>query len=48
MKEYLEKKEKGELAAQKVDFLKHNILRPVKMSSSSLTSPSTTTAIIAQ
>lgn len=29
-KEYLEKKERGELAAQKVDFLKQNILRPVK------------------
>lgn len=31
-KEYMEKKEKGELAAQKVDFLKQNILRPVKKS----------------
>lgn len=29
MKEYLEKKERGELAAQKVDFLKENILRTV-------------------
>lgn len=29
-KEYLEKKERGELAAQKVDFLKLNMLRPVK------------------
>ncbi|XP_029010541.1 cilia- and flagella-associated protein 161 [Betta splendens] len=31
-KEYLEKKERGELTAQKVDFLKLNILRPVKLS----------------
>ncbi|KAM7396666.1 hypothetical protein PAMP_019690 [Pampus punctatissimus] len=31
MKEYLERKERGELAAQKVDFLKHNILRPVNL-----------------
>ncbi|XP_069567222.1 cilia- and flagella-associated protein 161 isoform X1 [Brachyistius frenatus] len=30
--EYLEKKERGELAAQKVDFLKENILRPVNLS----------------
>ncbi|TKS73397.1 von Willebrand factor [Collichthys lucidus] len=30
-KEYLEKKERGELAAQKVDFLKQNILRPVNL-----------------
>lgn len=29
-KEYLEKKERGELASQKVDFLKQNILEPVK------------------
>ncbi|KAI3371372.1 hypothetical protein L3Q82_023961, partial [Scortum barcoo] len=28
-KEYLEKKERGELLAQKVDFLKQNMLRPV-------------------
>uniref|UniRef100_A0A3Q3J418 Cilia- and flagella-associated protein 161 n=2 Tax=Monopterus albus TaxID=43700 RepID=A0A3Q3J418_MONAL len=32
IKEYLEKKERGELAAQKVDFLKQNILSPVKLS----------------
>lgn len=32
MKEYLEKKERGELAAQKVDFLKENILRTVNLS----------------
>ncbi|XP_041794173.1 cilia- and flagella-associated protein 161 [Chelmon rostratus] len=31
MKEYLEKKESGELTAQKVDFLKQNILRPVNL-----------------
>ncbi|XP_071356263.1 cilia- and flagella-associated protein 161 isoform X2 [Trachinotus anak] len=31
-KEYLEKKKRGELAAQKVDFLKQNILRPVNLS----------------
>nr|XP_046250816.1 cilia- and flagella-associated protein 161 [Scatophagus argus] len=30
-KEYLEKKERGELAAQRVDFLKENIFRPVKL-----------------
>ncbi|XP_070687515.1 cilia- and flagella-associated protein 161 [Pempheris klunzingeri] len=30
-KEYLEKKERGELAAQKIDFLKKNILRPVNL-----------------
>ncbi|XP_056273525.1 cilia- and flagella-associated protein 161 [Pseudoliparis swirei] len=30
-KDYLEKKEKGELVAQKVDFLKQNILRPVNL-----------------
>ncbi|XP_049929900.1 cilia- and flagella-associated protein 161 [Epinephelus moara] len=30
-KEYLEKKERGELSAQKVDFLKQNILRPVDL-----------------
>ncbi|XP_070763098.1 cilia- and flagella-associated protein 161 [Enoplosus armatus] len=30
-KEYLEKKERGELAAQKVDFLNQNILRPVNL-----------------
>ncbi|XP_044050187.1 cilia- and flagella-associated protein 161 [Siniperca chuatsi] len=30
-KEYLEKKERGELAAQRVDFLKQNILRPVNL-----------------
>ncbi|XP_029290159.1 cilia- and flagella-associated protein 161 [Cottoperca gobio] len=30
-KEYLEKKERGELAAQKVDFLKQNILKPVNL-----------------
>ncbi|XP_059191297.1 cilia- and flagella-associated protein 161 [Centropristis striata] len=30
-KEYLEKKARGELAAQKVDFLKQNILRPVNL-----------------
>lgn len=29
-KEFLEKKERGELAAQKVDFLKQNMLSPVK------------------
>uniref|UniRef100_A0A3P8T9G8 Cilia and flagella associated protein 161 n=1 Tax=Amphiprion percula TaxID=161767 RepID=A0A3P8T9G8_AMPPE len=32
VKEYLEKKEKGELATQKVDFLTENILRPVNLS----------------
>ncbi|XP_037539591.1 cilia- and flagella-associated protein 161 [Nematolebias whitei] len=32
MKEYLEKKEKGELVAQKVDLLKQNILQPVNLS----------------
>ncbi|XP_072241312.1 cilia- and flagella-associated protein 161 [Leuresthes tenuis] len=32
MKEYLEKKERGELAAQKVDLLKQNILKPVNLS----------------
>ncbi|KAK2842225.1 hypothetical protein Q5P01_012425 [Channa striata] len=31
-KEYLEKRERGELTAQKVDFLKQNILRQVKLS----------------
>ncbi|XP_044212686.1 cilia- and flagella-associated protein 161 isoform X1 [Thunnus albacares] len=31
MKEYLEKKQRGELATQKVDFLKQNILRPVDL-----------------
>uniref|UniRef100_A0A3Q3LVG8 Cilia and flagella associated protein 161 n=1 Tax=Mastacembelus armatus TaxID=205130 RepID=A0A3Q3LVG8_9TELE len=31
-KEYLEKKARGELTAQKVDFLKQNILRPVELS----------------
>lgn len=30
VKEYLEKKERGELAGQKVDLLKENMLRPVK------------------
>ncbi|XP_054631175.1 cilia- and flagella-associated protein 161 isoform X2 [Dunckerocampus dactyliophorus] len=30
--EFLSKRERGELAAQKVDFLKHHILRPVKLS----------------
>ncbi|XP_076590274.1 cilia- and flagella-associated protein 161 isoform X1 [Chaetodon auriga] len=30
-KEYLEKKEKGELTTQRVDFLKQNILRPVNL-----------------
>ncbi|XP_051238429.1 cilia- and flagella-associated protein 161 [Dicentrarchus labrax] len=30
-KEYLEKKERGELAGQKVDFLKQHILRPVNL-----------------
>ncbi|XP_045894523.1 cilia- and flagella-associated protein 161 [Micropterus dolomieu] len=30
-KEHMEKKEKGELVAQKVDFLKQNILRPVNL-----------------
>ncbi|KAG8012624.1 High affinity choline transporter 1 [Nibea albiflora] len=34
-KEYLEKKERGELAAQKVDFLKQNILRPVNLTMTS-------------
>lgn len=29
MKEYLEKREKGELVVQKVDLLKQNILQPV-------------------
>lgn len=28
--EYLEKKQRGELTAQKVDFLTQNILRPVR------------------
>ncbi|KAM9854764.1 cilia- and flagella-associated protein 161 [Aulostomus maculatus] len=31
LKDYMEKKEKGELAAQKIDFLKENILRPVTL-----------------
>ncbi|KAF3688861.1 Cilia- and flagella-associated protein 161 [Channa argus] len=31
-KEFLEKKQRGELTSQKVDFLKENILRPVKLS----------------
>ncbi|XP_029378304.1 cilia- and flagella-associated protein 161 [Echeneis naucrates] len=31
-KEYLEKKKRGELTVQKVDFLKENILRPVNLS----------------
>ncbi|XP_022610406.1 cilia- and flagella-associated protein 161 [Seriola dumerili] len=31
-KEYLEKKKRGDLVAQKVDFLKQNILRPVNLS----------------
>ncbi|XP_047451275.1 cilia- and flagella-associated protein 161 [Mugil cephalus] len=35
MKEHLEKKERGELAAQKVDFLRENILRQVNLSVSS-------------
>lgn len=30
VKEHLEKKERGELAGQKMDFLKENILKPVK------------------
>ncbi|XP_026220552.1 cilia- and flagella-associated protein 161 [Anabas testudineus] len=30
--EYMEKKKRGELTAQRVDFLKENILRPVKLS----------------
>lgn len=30
VKEHLEKKERGELASQKMDFLKENILKPVK------------------
>ncbi|XP_037624673.1 cilia- and flagella-associated protein 161 [Sebastes umbrosus] len=30
-KEYLEKKERGELAVQQLDFLKENILRPVNL-----------------
>ncbi|XP_038124696.1 cilia- and flagella-associated protein 161 [Cyprinodon tularosa] len=32
MREYFEKKEKGELLVQRVDFLKENILRPVDLS----------------
>ncbi|XP_013858971.1 cilia- and flagella-associated protein 161 [Austrofundulus limnaeus] len=32
IKEYLEKKERGELTAQKVDLLKQNILKPVNLS----------------
>ncbi|XP_005729964.1 cilia- and flagella-associated protein 161 [Pundamilia nyererei] len=32
VKEHLEKKERGELAGQKMDFLKENILKPVKFS----------------
>ncbi|XP_029993382.1 cilia- and flagella-associated protein 161 [Sphaeramia orbicularis] len=32
MKEYLEKRERGELTAQKVDLLKENLLRPMKLS----------------
>uniref|UniRef100_A0A667Z3C7 Cilia and flagella associated protein 161 n=1 Tax=Myripristis murdjan TaxID=586833 RepID=A0A667Z3C7_9TELE len=32
VKEFLERKEKGELTVQKVDFLKHNILRQVNLS----------------
>uniref|UniRef100_A0A8C5DTH7 Cilia- and flagella-associated protein 161 n=1 Tax=Gouania willdenowi TaxID=441366 RepID=A0A8C5DTH7_GOUWI len=34
MKEYLEKKERGELCAQRVDLLKQNILEPVTLSMS--------------
>ncbi|KAM9375614.1 cilia- and flagella-associated protein 161 [Pholidichthys leucotaenia] len=32
LREHLEKKKRGELAVQRVDFLKENILRPVKLS----------------
>lgn len=39
-KEYLEKKERGELAAQKVDFLRQNILQSVNAFDESVTTMS--------